>query len=113
MCAPIPLLSSTFTSTNPNPQLTANGAVQDAQLPYDPFSMSSMAQGMPSAPYNPYLEENSAMPSNGAAYYQPQTGTFTAPAQPVSTAEYQIVSNADTASFNTTCMLPSDPTERI
>jgi PAB-dependent poly(A)-specific ribonuclease subunit 3 len=71
-----------------------------------------MAQGIPSAPYNPYLEENSAMPSNGAAYYQPQP-SFTAPAQPVSTTDDHIVSIADTASFNTTCTLLSDLTERI
>lgn len=53
--------------------------------------MSSMAQGLSSAPYNPYLEDTSAMPSNGAAYYQAQP-SFASPAQPVSTVDYQIVS---------------------
>jgi len=64
-------------------QIAANGTAADAQMPYDPFSMSSVADAMPSAPYNPYLQDNSAMPSNGAGYYQHQP-SFAAPAQPVS-----------------------------
>ncbi|KAE9379831.1 hypothetical protein N431DRAFT_432215 [Stipitochalara longipes BDJ] len=62
--------------------IASNGTAPDAQMPYDPFSMSSVADAMPSAPYNPYLQDNSAMPSNGAAYYQAQP-SFAAPAQPL------------------------------
>jgi PAB-dependent poly(A)-specific ribonuclease subunit 3 len=52
--------------------------------------MSSISQAMPSAPYNPYLEDTSAMPSNGAAYYQAQP-SFAAPAQPVGINDCLIV----------------------
>lgn len=62
--------------------MPANGAIPDVQMPYDPFSMPAVADALPAAPYNPYLQENTSMPSNGAAYYQAQP-SFAAPAQPV------------------------------
>jgi PAB-dependent poly(A)-specific ribonuclease subunit 3 len=63
-------------------QIASNGTTADAQVPFDPFSMNSVTQAMPTAQYNPYLEDTSNIGSNGAAYYQAQT-TYTAPAQPV------------------------------
>ncbi|KAK0110148.1 PAB-dependent poly(A)-specific ribonuclease subunit 3 [Cadophora gregata] len=61
--------------------LLANGAAPDAQTSYDPFSMQTMNQAMPSAPYNPYLEENN-IPTNAAGYFQTQAA-FSSPAQPL------------------------------
>ncbi len=43
--------------------------------------MQAMCQAMPTAAYNPYLEENS-IPTNAAGYFQTQTA-FAGPAQPV------------------------------
>jgi hypothetical protein len=80
-------------------------------MPYDPFSMSTVADAMPSAPYNPYLQDNTAIPNNGAAYYQAQP-SYAAPAQPVNILSYYTVSIANSASFNTTSMPPLVLTER-
>ena len=44
--------------------------------------MQSMNQTIPSAPYNPYLEENN-ISTNAGSYFQTQTA-FSSPAQPVS-----------------------------
>jgi hypothetical protein len=60
-----------------------NGAIPEAQVPFDPFQMAPLGQALPAAQYNPYLEDSANITSNGAAYYQPQQ-TYTAPAQPVS-----------------------------
>ncbi|CZS96504.1 related to poly(A)-specific ribonuclease [Rhynchosporium agropyri] len=61
--------------------LLANGATPDAQTTYDPFSMQTMNQAMPTTPYNPYLEENNVQ-TNPAGYFQNQTA-FASPAQPL------------------------------
>lgn len=44
--------------------------------------MQAMNQAMPTAPYNPYLEENNIQ-TNAAGYFQTQAA-FSSPAQPVS-----------------------------
>ncbi|TAQ85954.1 hypothetical protein B7494_g5721 [Chlorociboria aeruginascens] len=54
----------------------------DTQVPFDPFSMSAVAQAMPSAQYNPYLEENSNLANNGSGYFQTQAN-YSAPVQPL------------------------------
>ncbi|KAJ5053742.1 uncharacterized protein L3040_000033 [Drepanopeziza brunnea f. sp. 'multigermtubi'] len=61
--------------------LLANGGTPDVQPQFDPFSMQAMAQAIPAAPYNPYLEENNA-PTNTAGYFQTQSA-FASPAQPL------------------------------
>lgn len=45
--------------------------------------MAAVAQVIPSATYNPYLEENNQLGSNGTAYYQGQAN-YAASIQPVS-----------------------------
>jgi len=47
--------------------------------------MTAVAQAIPTAQYNPYLEDANGIGSSTAAYYQPQA-TYAAPAQPVSAA---------------------------
>ena len=67
---------------------------------------------MPSTQYNPYLEDNSNITANGAAYYQPQP-TFTAPPQTVSLGEPYFLISANTCSFNTTSTRRLALTEKI
>jgi hypothetical protein len=62
---------------------TLNGGGIDSQAAYDPFTMSNNAQAVPSAPYNPYLEDSSTIAGAGSAYY-PAQATYAATAQPVS-----------------------------
>lgn len=70
-------------------QLGANGSTAD-QVSYDPFSMQTMNQAMPTGAYNPYLEDTN-MPTNAASYFQAQSA-FAAPAQPVSSSHPQLSS---------------------
>ncbi|KAF8854360.1 PAB-dependent poly(A)-specific ribonuclease subunit PAN3 [Acephala macrosclerotiorum] len=65
---------------DPSQTLGVNGSAAD-QSSYDPFSMQSLNQAMPTGAYNPYLEDTS-IPSNTAGYFQAPT-TFNAPAQPL------------------------------
>jgi PAB-dependent poly(A)-specific ribonuclease subunit 3 len=64
-------------------QIATNGAGTESQVPFDPFSMSSVAQAISTPQYNPYLEDTNNLTNNGTAYFPAQT-TYTAPAQPVS-----------------------------
>ena len=48
----------------------------------DPFSMASVAQSVPTAQYNPYLDDSNNMGNNSGNYYQSQPN-YTAPAQPL------------------------------
>lgn len=66
-------------------QLATNGNTND-QVSYDPFSMQTLNQAMPTGTYNPYLED-STITSNAANYYQSQTA-FAAPAQPLQYHHY-------------------------
>lgn len=59
-----------------------NGATMDPQAQFDAFTMSAVAQAMPTAQFNPYLEDNSGMAAAGS-YYASATN-YAAPAQPVS-----------------------------
>ncbi|KAI1417191.1 hypothetical protein F5Y13DRAFT_152224 [Hypoxylon sp. FL1857] len=59
-----------------------NGAADGAALGYDPFTMSSVNQALPSAQYNPYAEDHNALAGAGASYYTPQN-SYTAPSQPL------------------------------
>lgn len=61
----------------------ANGSGLETPLsvPFDPFSMSAVSQAVPSAQYNPYLEDNSSMGA-GAAYFQAQSA-YAPSVQPV------------------------------
>lgn len=45
--------------------------------------MGSVVQALPTAQYNPYLEDASNIGNSNSAYYQTQSA-YTAPAQPVS-----------------------------
>ncbi|KAH8811381.1 hypothetical protein F5884DRAFT_749766 [Xylogone sp. PMI_703] len=62
-------------------QNTVTNGATDLQHGYDPFTMSTVTPALPSAQYNPYLEDNSNI-SSSAAYYASQNA-YTAPIQPV------------------------------
>ncbi|CZR51404.1 related to poly(A)-specific ribonuclease [Phialocephala subalpina] len=65
---------------DPSQTLGVNGSTTD-QVSYDPFSMQSLNQTIPTGAYNPYLEDTT-MQTNAAGYFQAPT-TFNAPAQPL------------------------------
>lgn len=62
---------------------TANGSELNTPLPvpFDPFSMTGVSQAVPSAQYNPYLEDNGSMGA-GAGYFQAQSA-YAPSVQPV------------------------------
>ncbi|KAI0012041.1 hypothetical protein F4779DRAFT_614991 [Xylariaceae sp. FL0662B] len=60
----------------------ANGSSDNGSLGYDPFTMSSVNQALPSTQYNPYAEEHNALAGAGAPFYGAQS-TFTTPSQPL------------------------------
>lgn len=64
-----------------NKQNVTNGAA-DLQQSYDPFSMSAVAQAIPPAQFNPYLEDNASITGTTAAYYGGQN-TYATAIQPV------------------------------
>jgi hypothetical protein len=52
-------------------------------MPYDSYSMSSVAQALPPVQFNPYAaEEHNALAGPSAGYYHSQNA-YTAPPQPV------------------------------
>ena len=53
-------------------QAAANGSTLDSQSLYDPFTMSATNQTVPTAQYNPYLEDSNNIASSGNAYYTTQ-----------------------------------------
>lgn len=59
--------------------LTTNEVVVEPS--FEPFSLGSMSQALPSAPFNPYLENATTMANTGA-YFQAQS-SFSAPTQPL------------------------------
>ncbi|ORY67440.1 PAB-dependent poly(A)-specific ribonuclease subunit PAN3 [Pseudomassariella vexata] len=63
---------------------TTNGVTPEASgSVHDPFfAMSSMAQTLPAAQYNPYAEDQNHLAAAGGSYYTSQTG-YTAPMQPL------------------------------
>ncbi|PBP22146.1 PAB-dependent poly(A)-specific ribonuclease subunit PAN3 [Diplocarpon rosae] len=61
--------------------LLTNGGTPDAIPTFDPFSMQTINQAIPTTTYNPYLEENQITP-NAATYFQTQAA-FVGPAQPL------------------------------
>ncbi|KID95914.1 PAB-dependent poly(A)-specific ribonuclease subunit PAN3, partial [Metarhizium majus ARSEF 297] len=65
-----------------NSQGVSNGSNQDGPVNYDPFAMASVGQGLPSAHFNPYADDHSAMAGAAGGFYQP-TGAFAAPLQPL------------------------------
>ncbi|KAK9442388.1 PAB-dependent poly(A)-specific ribonuclease subunit PAN3 [Metarhizium brunneum] len=65
-----------------NSQGVSNGSNQDGPVNYDPFAMASVGQGLPSAHFNPYADDHSAMTGAAGGFYQP-TGAFAAPLQPL------------------------------
>jgi PAB-dependent poly(A)-specific ribonuclease subunit 3 len=64
-------------------QATLNGSNLESQLPYDPFTMPTTSQTVPTAQYNPYLTDNGDLSGSNTAFY-PTQPTYTATAQPVS-----------------------------
>lgn len=65
-----------------NTATATNGATDGGSLAYDPFTMSSVNQALPSTQYNPYAEDHNALAGAGAPYYAPQN-SYTAPSQPL------------------------------
>ncbi|KAI1212791.1 uncharacterized protein F4807DRAFT_414463 [Annulohypoxylon truncatum] len=65
-----------------NTATATNGSTDSGSLSYDPFTMSAVNQALPTAPYNPYAEDHSALAGAGAPYYAAQT-SYTAPSQPL------------------------------
>ncbi|CAM1501597.1 Fc.00g035810.m01.CDS01 [Cosmosporella sp. VM-42] len=64
------------------PSATTNGSSQDGGVSFDPFSMSSVSQTLPSTPFNPYAEDHGAIGAPTSNYFQAQ-GAFNAPLQPL------------------------------
>jgi hypothetical protein len=63
--------------------LSTDGAGSESHVAYDPFQMSTVAQAIPNTTqYNPYLDDNTNLGTNGAAYFQTPSA-FIAPGQPV------------------------------
>ncbi|CAG8954277.1 hypothetical protein HYFRA_00005898 [Hymenoscyphus fraxineus] len=73
-----------FTPQNYEPENSLSNDISGTEHHYgDPFQMSAVTQAMPTpTQYNPYLEENSTMGSNGAGYFQ-SAAAFIAPGQPL------------------------------
>ncbi|KAI1080502.1 hypothetical protein F5B20DRAFT_580168 [Whalleya microplaca] len=65
-----------------NTASATNGSSDNGSLGYDPFTMSSVTQALPSAQYNPYAEEHNALTGAGSPFYGAQS-TYTAPSQPL------------------------------
>lgn len=65
-------------------QSTLNGSTLDAQVSYDPFTMPNATQSVPSAQYNPYLEDSANMVAGSGTAYYPAQASYAATAQPVS-----------------------------
>ncbi|KAI1475745.1 hypothetical protein K445DRAFT_65519 [Daldinia sp. EC12] len=65
-----------------NTATTTNGSTDGGSLGYDPFTMSSVNQALPSAQYNPYADDHNALAGAGAPYYAAQN-SYTAPTQPL------------------------------
>ncbi|KAI1392178.1 uncharacterized protein F4822DRAFT_425389 [Hypoxylon trugodes] len=61
---------------------TATNGSDNGSLGYDPFTMSSVSQALPSAQYNPYAEDHNALAGAGASYFTAQN-SYTAPSQPL------------------------------
>ncbi|KAI5463994.1 hypothetical protein BGZ63DRAFT_400979 [Mariannaea sp. PMI_226] len=64
-----------------NPAPSPNGTAQDASVSFDPFSMSSVSQGLPTPQFNPYADDHGAL-GHGTSYFQAQ-GAFPTPLQPL------------------------------
>ncbi|KAI1662480.1 hypothetical protein F4813DRAFT_109722 [Daldinia decipiens] len=65
-----------------NTATASNGSADGGSLGYDPFTMSSVNQALPSTPYNPYAEDHNALAGTGAPYYTAQN-SYAAPSQPL------------------------------
>ncbi|KAK3695573.1 hypothetical protein B0T22DRAFT_111771 [Podospora appendiculata] len=80
-----------FTPQNPqNYENTGNGVAQDGALYGDPFTMGSMGQTLPSAsPFHPYANDQNALVSSGATYYQQHPPYGTGPLLPPNYHLYQ------------------------
>ncbi|KFA76223.1 hypothetical protein S40288_07672 [Stachybotrys chartarum IBT 40288] len=64
------------------PTTTNNGPTPDGSLSYDPFSMTTVNQSLPTTnQFNPYAEDHATLAATTSAFYQPH-GAFTAPPQP-------------------------------
>lgn len=60
-----------------------NGNTLDSQVSYDPFTLPNAGQTVPSAQYNPYLEDNVNIVGGAGGSYYPTQGTYAATAQPL------------------------------
>ncbi|KAI1378921.1 hypothetical protein F4677DRAFT_409977 [Hypoxylon crocopeplum] len=65
-----------------NTSTATNGSADNASLGYDPFTMSSVNQALPSTQYNPYAEDHNALAGAGASYFAAQN-SYAAPSQPL------------------------------
>ncbi|XXH05769.1 U6 snRNP-associated protein Lsm7 [Hypoxylon texense] len=76
-----------------NTATTTNGSTDSGSLGFDPFSMSTVSQALPSTPYNPYAEDHNALAGAGAPYYTAQN-SYTAPSQPLQYHMYYPITTA-------------------
>lgn len=65
-----------------NTATPTNGSTDAGSLNYDPFTMSSVSQALPSAQYNPYAEDHNALTGAGASYFTAQN-SYSVPSQPL------------------------------
>ncbi|KAI5921752.1 hypothetical protein F4810DRAFT_321025 [Camillea tinctor] len=59
---------------------------------YDPFTMPSVSQALPSTPFNPYAEDHNPLAGAGSSYFATQN-TFSAPSQPLQYHLYQPIAS--------------------
>ncbi|KAF4421145.1 PAN2-PAN3 deadenylation complex subunit PAN3 [Colletotrichum fructicola] len=62
--------------------ITANGAASDTGINYDPFTMTSVAQALPTTQFNPYADDPTGLVGSNAAFFQHQNA-YTGPLQPL------------------------------
>ncbi|KAI1472327.1 uncharacterized protein F4812DRAFT_454142 [Daldinia caldariorum] len=65
-----------------NTATATNGSADGGPLGYDPFTMPSVSQALPSAQYNPYADDHNALAGAGAPYFAAQN-SYTTPSQPL------------------------------
>ncbi|KAH7176685.1 hypothetical protein EDB81DRAFT_48462 [Dactylonectria macrodidyma] len=65
-----------------NAAATTNGSAQDGTVSFDPFSMSSVSQGLPTPQFNPYADDHGGLGPHGSNYFQAQ-GAFPTSLQPL------------------------------
>ncbi|KAH8677225.1 PAB-dependent poly(A)-specific ribonuclease subunit PAN3 [Ilyonectria robusta] len=65
-----------------NASTTTNGSAQDGAVSFDPFSMSTVSQGLSTPQFNPYADDHGGLGGHGSNYFQAQ-GAFPTSLQPL------------------------------